>query len=72
MRRREFFRAVAVVSAAMSVPVRRARAWAAAGDTPWRTFDMYPQGETAAGVLDSLDPDTFKYSITAREITSAS
>ena len=35
-------------------------------------FLMYPQGETAAGILDSLDPDTFKYSITAREITSAS
>jgi transglutaminase-like putative cysteine protease len=35
-------------------------------------YFMYPQGETAAGVLDSLDPDTFRYSITAREITSAS
>ena len=35
-------------------------------------FLMYPQGETAAGILDSLDPDTFKYSITAKEIASAS
>ena len=31
-------------------------------------FFMYPQGETAAGALDSLDPDTFKYTITAKEI----
>jgi transglutaminase-like putative cysteine protease len=29
---------------------------------------MYPQGETASGRLDSLDPDAFKYSITVREI----
>lgn len=29
---------------------------------------MYPQGETAEGRLDSLDPDRFKYTITAREI----
>ena len=31
-------------------------------------FLMYPQAETRKGRLDSLDPDTFKYSITAREI----
>lgn len=31
-------------------------------------FFMYPQAETAAGALDSLDPDAFKYTITAREI----
>jgi transglutaminase-like putative cysteine protease len=30
---------------------------------------MYPNGETAKGRLDSLDPDTFKYAITSREIT---
>jgi hypothetical protein len=29
---------------------------------------MYPQAETADGRLDSLDPDSFKYEITAREI----
>ena len=29
---------------------------------------MYPQGETAEGRLDSLDPDAFKYEIIAREI----
>lgn len=29
---------------------------------------MYPTGETAQGRLDSLEPDTFKYVITAREI----
>jgi len=33
-------------------------------------FLMYPQGETAAGRLDSLDPDTFHYEITSREITA--
>ena len=31
-------------------------------------FLMYPQGETAEGRRDSLDPDTFKYTITTREI----
>ena len=30
---------------------------------------MYPQGETANGRLDSLDPDSFKYSITVNEIS---
>ena len=33
-------------------------------------FLMYPEAETAAGRLDSLDADTFKYEITAREISS--
>jgi transglutaminase-like putative cysteine protease len=33
-------------------------------------FLMYPQAETAEGRRDSLDPDTFKYTITAREIAS--
>jgi len=33
-------------------------------------FLMYPQAETADGRLDSLDPDNFKYDITAREISS--
>ena len=32
-------------------------------------FLMYPQAETDAGRLDSLDPDNFKYTITTREIT---
>ncbi len=31
-------------------------------------FFMYPQAETATGRLDCLDPDTFKYEISAREI----
>jgi transglutaminase-like putative cysteine protease len=31
-------------------------------------FFMYPQSETAEGRLDSLDPDNFKYTITAKEI----
>src|SRR5437667_335413 len=30
-------------------------------------YFMYPQGETANGPLDSLDPDHFKYTITVRE-----
>jgi transglutaminase-like putative cysteine protease len=34
-------------------------------------FFMYPQAETADGRLDSLDPDSFKYEITSKEITSA-
>ncbi len=33
-------------------------------------FLMYPQAETAEGRLDSLDPDSFKYEITSREIPS--
>lgn len=31
-------------------------------------FFMYPQLETASGRADPLDPDTFKYTITAREL----
>jgi hypothetical protein len=31
---------------------------------------MYPQAETAAGRLDCLDPDTFKYSITSSEVSA--
>jgi transglutaminase-like putative cysteine protease len=34
-------------------------------------FFMYPNGETGGGRLDSLDPDSFKYSITSRELKSA-
>ena len=34
-------------------------------------FLMYPQAETADGRLDSLDPDSFQYEITARETTAA-
>lgn len=33
-------------------------------------FLMYPQGETAAGLLDSLDPAMFSYTITSRETTA--
>ncbi len=36
---------------------------------PKLPFLMYPQAETAAGRLDPLDPDSVKYSITAREIS---
>jgi len=32
-------------------------------------FLMYPQAQTAEGMLDSLDPDNFKYEITAKELT---
>ncbi len=34
---------------------------------PQLEFLMYPQAETAAGRLDCLDPDTFKYTIRATE-----
>ena len=33
-------------------------------------FFMYPQAETVAGLIDCLDPDNFKYTITAREVTA--
>jgi len=33
-------------------------------------FLMYPQAENKAGFLDSLDPDKFRYRITARELTA--
>ncbi|MFO1283827.1 MAG: transglutaminase domain-containing protein [Burkholderiales bacterium] len=33
-------------------------------------FLMYPQAETRGERIDSLDPETFKYKITAREITA--
>ncbi len=32
-------------------------------------FLMYPQAQTTEGTLDSLDPDNFKYEITARELS---
>ena len=32
-------------------------------------FLMYPQAENAQGRLDSLDPETFKYRITSKEVT---
>jgi transglutaminase-like putative cysteine protease len=34
-------------------------------------FLMYPQAETAGGRLDPLDPDSFKYEITSKEIAPA-
>jgi transglutaminase-like putative cysteine protease len=34
-------------------------------------YFMYPQGETAGDRLDSLDPDTFKYTITTKEVTAS-
>ena len=33
-------------------------------------FFMYPQAETRGERVDSLDPDTFRYRITAREVTA--
>jgi len=33
-------------------------------------FLMYPQGETADGRLDSLEPDQFRYTIVSRELTA--
>jgi len=37
-------------------------------DGPVLPFFMYPQAETAAGRLDPLDADSFRYTITAKEI----
>jgi transglutaminase-like putative cysteine protease len=37
---------------------------------PQVPFLMYPQGENAAGRLDSLDPAAFVYKMTAKEITA--
>jgi transglutaminase-like putative cysteine protease len=37
---------------------------------PMLEFLMYPQAETAAGRLDCLDPDTFTYKITARQLAA--
>jgi transglutaminase-like putative cysteine protease len=33
-------------------------------------FFMCPQAETEAGLLDSLDPDNFKYEISSHEVSS--
>ncbi len=33
-------------------------------------FLMYPQGENASGLLDSLAPDSFRYAISARELAT--
>ncbi len=38
---------------------------------PKLAFLMYPQGEIANVRLDCLDPDNFKYTITAKELTAA-
>lgn len=35
---------------------------------PTLPFLMYPQGEMVAGRTDPLEPDLFKYAITAREV----
>ena len=35
----------------------------------WVPYLMYPNGETANGRLDQLDPGTFKYTLTARGLT---
>ena len=33
-------------------------------------FLMYPQGENASGRFDELSPDTFRYTISAREVAA--
>jgi hypothetical protein len=38
---------------------------------PQVPFLMYPQGESAQGRFDSLDPDAFRYSLVSRELTSS-
>ena len=49
---------------------RGARRRAAGIAGPRVAFLMYPQAETRGERVDSLDPETFKYRITAREITA--
>jgi len=53
----------------------RAEVWLTAHDMPLPglrkvavPFLMYPQAETAAGMLDSLDPATFSYRIASKDI----
>jgi transglutaminase-like putative cysteine protease len=40
------------------------------GKEPPLPFLMYPQAEDKAGAVDPLDPDAFKYRITARELNA--
>jgi hypothetical protein len=37
---------------------------------PKLDFLLYPQAETASMRLDCLDPETFKYTITAKELSA--
>jgi hypothetical protein len=46
----------------------RARRGAAGSKGPKIGFFMYPNAENANGRYDSLEPDQFKYTITAKEI----
>jgi transglutaminase-like putative cysteine protease len=39
-------------------------------DGPRLGFLMYPQAEIASARLDCLDPDTFEYTVTSKELTS--
>jgi transglutaminase-like putative cysteine protease len=42
------------------------------GSTGWKVpYFMYPDGQTSRGRLDPLEPDSFQYTITTRELTSA-
>jgi hypothetical protein len=40
-------------------------------DGPALPFLMYPQAEISKGRVDCLDPDRFKYTITARRVQAA-
>ncbi len=42
--------------------------WLPGDEGPMLPFLMYPQGEDASGRFDSLDPTTFRYRLTSREI----
>jgi len=41
-----------------------------ASEGPALPYLMYPQAETSDGQLDSLDPESFRYQITTREVTA--
>ncbi len=39
------------------------------GASGWKVpYFMYPDGQTARGRLDPLDPDKFQYTMTAKEL----
>jgi len=50
------------------MPALKRRAFLAAAQAP---VLMYPQAETFAGRMHSLDPDCFRHTITVRELPAA-
>ena len=63
MDRRHFLRFSGALCAAGATLPDVVLPGAAHGPVP---FLMYPNGETSAGRLDSLDPDSFSYTLSAK------